>query len=205
MKTLLKKIVIVAAIVAVAVGLYLGAYLPYKKAKAFISTVRSLQAVRSVDELKTRFDNVLGIDSPVAEDEAIGFVVDQLTNIIRSRPPEEVGESIINYAEEVTHPVLVNSRSPELTRMILKMGIVYQTAWSVYENEVYAKAAEDLYLKGLEISPNRPQFLYGLFDLYFSKNDTGKAVEIGREIIRFWPTDLSIERRLQLLTEHSSQ
>ncbi|OGG39575.1 hypothetical protein A2116_00760 [Candidatus Jorgensenbacteria bacterium GWA1_49_17] len=199
MSTVIKKVAIVAGIVVVAVGLYWGALLPYRKAKAFIGSVRALQSVKTVQEVESRFQEVLDIASPVGHDETVGFVVEQLTNVIRSRPPEEVGRLIVDYAEEVSHPVLADSQSPELTKMILKMGIVYQAAWLLYADETYAGKAEELYLEGLKISPNRPQFLYGLFDLYASGGRRAEAIEIGKEIVRFWPNDSLLEQKLRLL------
>lgn len=187
MSQIIKKIVIVIVIVIVVFGLYLGAYLPFKQAKAFISVNRALPSVKTTDEVERIFDGVLDIGSPVASDEIRGFVLDQLTNILRTRPPEEVGKIIIGYAEEKARPVLENPVSPELTKMILKMGILYQNAWSLYRDELYAKKTEEFYLRGLEISPNRPQFLYGLFDLYVSRNERGKAAVIAETINRFWP------------------
>lgn len=199
MNTIIKKTVIVIVIVVVIVGLYFGALLPYRKAKAFISSIRSLQSVRTVDEIERGFQTVLDIGSPVGRDETIGFIIDQLTSIIRSRPSAEVGGLIVDYAEEVSRPVLTDSANSELTKTILKMGVIYQTAWALYEDGAYAARAEEMFLAGLKISPNRPQFLYGLFDLYASGGREAEAIEIGKEIVRFWPNDSLLEQKLRLL------
>ncbi len=199
MNTIVKKTIIAIFIVVVFVGLYFGAYLPYKKANAFITTIHLLQSVESVDELKYRFDKVLNINSPVARDEVVGFTLNQLTNLIRNGLSEEVGGLIVGYAEEIARPILADSQSPELTKIILKMGIVYQTTWSIYEDKVYAEAAENLYLRGLEVSPNRPQFLYGLFDLYLSEGRVKEAIEVGEQITAIWPADSLVGQKLQLL------
>ena len=79
------------------------------------------------------------------------------------------------------------------------MGIIYQTAWLLYRDGDYAATAEELYLNGLEVSPDRPQFLYGLFDLYLSGGREKEALEVGKEIARLWPTDSSVRQRIQLL------
>ncbi len=198
---ILKKIVIVIGILIVAIGLYFGAYLPFKKAKALISAIRSLQSVRSIKELEYRFDKVLGIGSPAARDETVGFMTEQLLNLLRSSPPKAIGEMVINYTEEITKPVLNNPASPELTKIILKLAILYQTGWSLYQDKIYALRAEELYLRGLEVSPNRPQFLYGLFDLYLATGNRVKAVAVGEEIIRFWPTDSLVKQNLERIQE----
>jgi tetratricopeptide (TPR) repeat protein len=191
--TILKKTALSLLIILVFVSLYFGAYLPYKEAKAFISTARSLQSVRSIDELKTRFDSVLTIGSPVAEDEVVGFILGQLSNVLRTNPPEEIGRITVDYAEEVAVPVLTNPSSPELTKTVLKLGNIHQMAWLLYGDKNYRQKAEELYLQGLEISPNRSQFLYDLFELYLSAGEREKAAEIQEEIIRFWPGDLRIQ------------
>jgi hypothetical protein len=199
MNRITKKIVIVIIIVIVIVGLYFGAYLPYKKAHAFILKIRQLQSVGSIEELTFNLSEVLDIPSPVGRDEVVGFTLDQLSNIVRGDFSKEINHSLADYAEEISAPVLDNPRSAELTKTILKMGIIYQKIWFFHKEPVYAAKAETLYLKGLEISPNRPQFLYGLFDLYLSGGRVEDAKQIGEKIIGFWPNDSVTWEKLRLL------
>jgi len=200
MKPLVKKIVIIVAVFFAVLGIYFGAYLPYKKANAFIGKIRLLQSVKSIDELKFHFNEVLGMGSPVAQDEIVTFTLDQLSNVIREDLPEAINRSITDYTEEVASSVLENPRSAELTKTYLKMGIIYQKNWLFYKDPVFAAKAEDMYLKGLAISPNRPQFLYGLFDLYLSGRRMEEAKSVGEKILGFWPNDSLMEEKLRILT-----
>lgn len=201
MKLIAKKIIIVIVIAIISSAVYFGAYLPFKKARAFIAIGRSLQKVRSVEELQSKFDRVLNIKTSVAHDEVLSFFADQMAGIIRSGPPKPIGQALIDYTINRITPVLENEASPELTKMLLKAAIVYQTGWLLYGDEKYFQQAEFYLLQGLEKSPNRPQFLYGLFDLYSAKKENAKALGIGETIIRLWPKDSYIKEKVQLLPE----
>jgi len=196
MITKLKKIFILAVIILVFISLYLGAYLPFKKSARFVAVTRSLASVRSVESLQVRFDDALNFYSPIARDETISFFADNMLNVLRTRPQEPVGRIVIEYATERIEPILSNPSSLELTKVLLKVGNLYQLGWELYGDEGYFKRAEASYLRGLEISPRRPQFLYGLLRLYVAVGDEERTREIGEEILRYWPIDGGVRKVL---------
>ncbi|MCP6720026.1 MAG: hypothetical protein KJI72_01700 [Patescibacteria group bacterium] len=196
MITKLKKLVILAVIILIVFSLYFGAYLPFKKSTRFVAVTRSLASVRSVDILQRRFDDALNLYSPIAGDETISFFADQMLTILRTRPQEPIGRIVIEYATERIEPILSNPSSLELTKVLLKVGNLYQLGWELYGDEGYFERAEANYLRGLEISPRRPQFLYGLLQLYMAAGDKERIREVGEEISRYWPADGNVRKIL---------
>jgi len=189
MSNAILKISAAVLIVAAVSGWYLGAYLPFQKSKKFIEVIRSGSAIKTVEELERRFDSVLDIPSPVSRDETIGFFVDQMVTVLGTKPPAEVGARLIAYTENKVRLVLQNPKSPELTKVLLKMASLNELGWIVYQKESYFRSAENYLGRCLQVSPNRPQCLYGLFNLYASVGDRERVKAIGEEILRFWPND----------------
>jgi hypothetical protein len=51
------------------------------------------------------------------------------------------------------------------------------------------------------LSPNRPQFLYGLFDFYRMTGNFARAREVGEKILALWPEDELARKILKDLPE----
>ena len=181
MSNAILKISAAVLIIASAAGWWFGAYLPFQKSKRFIEVIRSGSVIKTIDELERRFNAVLDFYSPVGEAEAIGFFADQMVNVLGTKPPAE------------------NPESPELTKVFLKVASLNEVGWIIYQKEEYFRRAENYLLEGLKISPNRPQYLYGLFNLYASVGDRERVKAIGEEILRFWPNDEVMRAKVSLL------
>lgn len=200
MTRMTEKLVAVVLMIAAAVGWYFGAYLPFQKSKRFIEIIHSSSVVKTVDELENRFDSVLDFYSPVGNEEIVSFFADQMVNVLSTKPVEEIGVRLIAYTEEKAKPVLEDSRNPELTKVLLKMASLNEIGWIVYQKPDYFRKAEDYLLQGLEVSPDRPQFLYGLFNLYASVGDNERARTIGEKILSFWPSDEIMRAKVNSLS-----
>ncbi len=196
MSNAILKISAVVLIITAVAGWWFGAYLPFQKSKKFIEVIRSGSAIKSIEDLEMRFDSVLDFYSPVGKDEVVGFFADQMVSVLGTKPPADVGGRLIAYTEEKAKPVLENPESPELTKVFLKMASLNEVGWIVYHKEEYFRRAENYLLQGLKISPNRPQYLYGLFSLYASVGDKERVKAIGEEILRFWPNDEVMRAKL---------
>ncbi len=201
MSNVFLKISAIVLIIAAGFGWYFGAYLPFQKSKKFIEVIRSGSAIKTVEELERRFDSVLNLSSPVGRDETVGFFADQMVNILGTKPPAEVGARLIAYTEEKVRPVLTNPRSPELTKVLLKMASLNELGWIVYQKDGYFRQTENYLVQCLTVSPNRPQCLYGLFNLYASIGDEERVRALGETILGFWPEDGAIRSRLETLSQ----
>jgi hypothetical protein len=78
------------------------------------------------------------------------------------------------------------------------LGALNEVALVKTRDPKYLVAAKRYFLMGLERGPKRPQFLYGMFDVYRAEGDVVKTQEIANQILAQWPTD---ERTRQALAE----
>ncbi len=64
------------------------------------------------------------------------------------------------------------------------------------QNPEYLSNAKRYYRGGLELSPTRPQFLYGMFDVSRLENNIEAAKGFANQIILQWPGDEVTRREL---------
>ena len=64
--------------------------------------------------------------------------------------------------------------------------------------------AQKYYEEGVALGPNRPQTLYGLFDVYRAEGNVASTTAIGEKILSNWPTDTSIATGLQSFLKGTS-
>lgn len=61
----------------------------------------------------------------------------------------------------------------------------------------YFLASKSYYLRGHELGPNRPQPLYGLFDIYRFERNVEKTKETADKILKNWPDDVRTKEILE--------
>ena len=75
-------------------------------------------------------------------------------------------------------------------------GAIYEIAFAGTGNPTYLIAAQKWYSEGVALGPNRPQSLYGLFDIYRAEGDASDTIAVGNTILRDWPTDTNIRQAM---------
>ena len=75
-------------------------------------------------------------------------------------------------------------------------GAVNEIAFAQTGDPTYLAAAQKWYQEGVALGPNRPQSLYGLFDVYRAESNTTDTIAIGSTILRDWPTDANIKQAM---------
>ena len=88
--------------ILVALGVYYGAYCPLIKAKLYMIKSRELggNQYNSLNELKQNYDQVFDYPSPVGQEEAINyFVNDIMTLISQSEQSENASRLLVEYVE----------------------------------------------------------------------------------------------------------
>ena len=53
----------------------------------------------------------------------------------------------------------------------------------------YLSAAHDYFEQGLLLGPKRPQFLYGMFDVYRIEGNIAGVQAVAQQILAQWPRD----------------
>lgn len=173
---MIKNIVIVIVIVIVFFSLYFGSFLPLAKSQRFISALRFISSVKTLDEFKANFDRPLKFYSPVGAEEIAKFLSNNILQIISQKEQSEaVSRELVSYIE----PYMFKNNIRHLTAL----GHMYMILWERYgRKEEYFQKAENYYREAYQIGPKLPSVLYGMLNLYKAKGDVQKSKEIG-EII----------------------
>ncbi len=197
MSPIIKKIITVIICASVIVLLYYGAYLPLRKGQLYIGALKEMSSkqAKSVKDLNDIFKKVFDFYSPVGNNEAIAAYLGVMLNIISQQDNKAVVDAIINDVEQNSGPVL---EAPEKAfnywQSVYTMGLIYRVAAMKFNDENYYQKALQTFKEGLKYSSNRPNLLYGLFDLYFARGDKEKAKEIGQIILKYWPKDNEVKK-----------
>lgn len=175
---------------------YYGSYLPWHKSSVFIATLRQLSQFGTVDEVLRGFDQVFQIQSPIGQEELVRHFGNVVMSSIQQNggAQPQLSETLLGYLEERYKPILARERGMSFNQNLLLLGIVNQTVAVHTKKQEYLDRAEALYLQGLESAPDRPQFLYALYDLYRLEQRNDKALEMAEKIINLWPEDARIEQ-----------
>ncbi len=76
------------------------------------------------------------------------------------------------------------------------MGALNKLAFIKTKQTDFLSAAKDYFERGLRLGPNRPQFLYSLFDIYRIIGDVEGAKAIAGKILSQWPDDKKVQTGL---------
>ena len=178
------------ALVAVVVGLVLGAYLPWAKATSYITALRNLPNVHSMDGFTANFDETLNMYSPVGNEEVVKFLSNDILQLVNQKDqPENVSRALADFIE----PRLLLDNP----RHLLTGAQMHFILWSKFHNENDYKLTEQYYLKALSIGPRLPPVLYGLLDLYRQKGEKTKMRDIAKIIVGYWPSDETVSALLK--------
>jgi len=190
------KQVIAVLVSLVLVGLvYYGSYLPYKKSRSFINNLRNIDRMGTFDDVKRNFNEVYAISAPIGHEELVRHFSNIALQTVQQtgRENPDLAQSVIAYVEEIYAPILENGRGMSFNQNLFILGAINQVAFLQTGNEEYLEKGIQYFERGNELAPQRPQFLYGLFDLYRLSGQTDKAIDMGEQIISLWPNDERIQ------------
>lgn len=176
-----------AFILAVA---YYGSYLPYAKSSSFITAMRLLRDTRTLADFESTIREPLDIPSPVGQEELVRNTGSIVLNIIQSpgAQPNIVKEAV-GFLREYFDPIIARKKGMSFGQNAYVLGLIHSAAFDRTHEVGYLQQAQQYYQLGVELGPNRPQSLYGLFGIYRAAGASAPALEIGTKIITLWPTD----------------
>jgi hypothetical protein len=187
----LKKVIAIAAS-AVLVGLmYYGSFLPLRKSQKLIMTMRSLENVSSAEEFKEVFSEVLDAPSPIGQEELVRHMANLLPPIIErnGRGNPDLVKVLVEYVESYFTPIIDYGKGMSFAQNLYLLGAMNELSFIQTGDPKYLESAHRYFSKGLEIGPRRPQFLYGMFDIYRIQGNVPKAIETAETILSQWPDD----------------
>lgn len=193
-----KTISIVAAVFILTVAYY-GSYLPFRKSRVFIDALQNLNSVKSIDEMERVFSSALDPASPIGQEELIRNITNTVVNLVnQSGANPELTKRAVAYVTSYFKPIMDRGKGMSFGQNLYVLGALNELAFLRTNDPVYLNAAGEYFARGNAMSPKRPQFLYGLLDVYGAVNRLEDAKKIAEQILAQWPDD---ERAKKALVE----
>ena len=158
-----------------------------------------MQAVRSLSEFKSVYDPVINYPSPVGQDEIMANYLNMVAQTMGRIEDEKTLRAFMEYVEPQMRPILEKRTGLNFSQNLYNIGAVYKIAGMKLNDEKYYAEAIRVFERGMEASPGRPLFLYGMFELYYAKRDAQKTKEIGEIILKYYPQEQKIKELLDKL------
>jgi hypothetical protein len=186
-------------IAAVIFGIMVYAsYLPMRKAQIYISTLQSLQTnpPASLDDLQQRLSIPLDYPSPIGQEELVRNLANSVLGFVQQSTGATSTSQLISFMNSYYDPILARGKGMSFGQDLYLEGAINEIAFVQTNQKAYLDAAQQYYSEGHELGPDRPQPLYGLFDIYREESDVPDTISIADQIIKNWPTDQSIQQAL---------
>jgi hypothetical protein len=132
----------------------------------------------------------LDAPSPIGQEELVRWSAQTVTDLIHMGRTKQ--ESTVRFVEFLNHyfvPIVQRRKGNSFALTAYVAGTAQMEAYFKMGNAVYLTDAETLFLTGLEASPKRAEFLYGLFDVYRLAGNTDRVKAIADQILTQWPDD----------------
>jgi len=191
-----KKIIAVAVAVAIVSIAYYGSYLPLRKAQAFIATLQRLSTTppTSLNNLETRLAIPLDAPSPIGQEELVRNTANSVLNFVQQSPDATSTDALVSFLMNYYSPILSRGRGMSFGQDLYLVGAVNEIAFSRTGQTGFLTTAQQSYQEGVALGPNRPQSLYGLFDVYRAEGNVAGVVQVANTITTNWPSDTSIKQ-----------
>ncbi|HVM77088.1 MAG TPA: hypothetical protein VMU07_02980 [Candidatus Paceibacterota bacterium] len=177
---------------------YYGSYLPMRKAQAFISTLQGLQTspATSLQDLETRVSGPLNKTSPIGQEEIVRNLANSVLSFVQQAGTTTSTQQLVQFLDNYYDPILNRGKGMSFGQDLYLEGAVNEVAFVQTGGSQYLKDAQHWYELGEQLGPNRPQPLYGLFDVYRAENNVTGTIAVANKILTNWPGDTRIETSL---------
>jgi hypothetical protein len=183
-----KKIIAIAVSVAILSIAYYGSYLPLRKAQMFIATLQGLQtnAPTSLADLETRLSIPLNYPSPIGQEELVRNTANSVLNFVQQSPNATSTDALVSFLMDYYQPILSRGKGMSFGQDLYLVGAINEIAFSKTGQSNFLTTAQQYYEEGQQLGPNRPQPLYGLFDVYRAEDNVASTTAIADQIIKNW-------------------
>ena len=192
-------IIIVAAIFGIAIW---GSYMPMRKAQMFITTLQALQTPQgqatSLTDLENKLSVPLNYPSPIGQEELVRNMANSVLSFVQQGGNATDTAALIGYLNSYYDPILNAGKGMSFGQDLYLEGAINEIAFAQTGNPTYLAAAQKWYSEGVALGPNRPQSLYGLFDVYRAENNVSGTLAVGTTMLKNWPTDMRVQQAMAL-------
>jgi hypothetical protein len=187
--------VVAVALLAVA---YYGSYLPLRKAQMFIATLQSLQTspATSLQDLEGRLSIPLESASPIGQEELVRNTANSVLNFVQQSPDTTSTVALVNFLMHYYDPILTRGTGMSFGQNLYLVGAIHEVAFAKTHVSQFMATAQKYYEEGHALGPNRPQPLYGLFDVYRAAGNVPSTTMVADTILKNWPTDGGIRQAM---------
>lgn len=199
-----KKIIAAGVAAAALAVLVYGTYLPFRKSRLYITALENSGQAKSLDEFLVPFMAALEAPSPTGQEElvrnfggTVGSIVDGAKAGSDETLVRALGATLDRYAE----PVLERRSGLSQAQTFYTLLSAYRVIDARDGTKNFRDRYGALLRRGIEISPDRPQFLYGLVDFERKYGSNAEARKYGERVKELWPGDENIDRVLRELRE----
>ena len=189
MSSAVKRLIAIIASVLLLGVAYYGSYLPMKKSQAFIKGMRAMGNIQTIGEFQALFTEILAIPSPIGQEELVRHLTSSVAPFLGNEKNTAVVPTVVQFIEDQYRSIMGRGTGMSFTQNIFVLATMYQTAFVRTSDVRYLEAAQQNYLRGLELAPRRPQFLYGAFDVYRMAGDVQGVLDTKTNIMELWPDD----------------
>jgi hypothetical protein len=176
--------------------------MPMRKAQMFIATLQGLQTQQgqatSLQDLENKLSVPLDYPSPIGQEELVRNMANSVLSFIQQGGDATSTAALIGYLNSYYNPILNGGKGMSFGQDLYLEGAINEIAFASTGNPTYLAAAQKWYSEGVALGPNRPQALYGLFDVYRAEGDTTDTIAIGSTILRNWPSDMNIQQAMMM-------
>jgi hypothetical protein len=193
-----KRIIAVIVSLAVLSLAYFGSYLPLRKAQMFIATLQGLQTspATTLQDLETRISLPLDYPSPIGQEELVRNAGNSVLSFVQQNTNASATIELVNYLTMYYQPLIDRGTGMSFGQDLYLMGAVNEIAFARTGSTPLLAASQKYYEQAVALGPDRPQALYGLFDVYRAEGNLSSSIAIGNHILTNWPTDLNVRNAL---------
>ena len=154
--------------------------------------------VNSLNELQARLAVPLDYPSPVGQEELVRNTANNILGFVSQGADPTSTAVLVSFLTNYYTPIIARGRGMSFGQDLYLMGAIEEMAYAHTGNPAYLAASQKYYEEGVALGPNRPQSLYGLFDVYRAEGNMASTTAIGEKILSNWPTDTSIAGSFRL-------
>ena len=193
----LRKTIAIALSAAILWVLFYGSYLPYRKSELFIQAMSTASSAKTFGEFTGLFAIPLDAPSPIGQEELVRNLGSTMLDLLKSNGENaQLTQAATAFLNGYYKPIIDRGRGMSFEQNLFMLGSMNEIAYLKTKDTQYLAAAQQYLEQGRELGPKRPQFLYGLMDIYRLKGDMGKATGVAQEILTLWPNDEKLKNAL---------
>lgn len=184
-----------------------GSYLPMRKSEMFISALQSIQTqpITSLGDLESRVTPALNYPSPIGQEELVRNFANSVLGFVQNNTDASSTAELLGFLNTYYDPILARGKGMSFGQDVYLMGAINEVSFVKTGNPTYLGEAQQYYQEGNMLGPNRPQTLYGLFDVYRFEGNVTDTILTAQKILTNWPQDQTVQQGLAAFEQQVQQ